>query len=111
MIIGEFERYRAGECLPISRGTEEENYRARTPTVLSGRFLSRSEALERLNRVALSTHRRAHLGRSGLIALEASLRRVFFPNLVTAAAICSRACLCIRYIGLRAGARGSLFDF
>lgn len=48
-------------------------------------------AAKRLNAStdSLCLHTDEHT-RSGLIALEASLRRVFFPNFVTAAVICSR---------------------
>lgn len=83
-------------------------------TVLSGLFISRRSArTPRQSRRSVYTP--MNPPRSGLIALEASLRRVFFPNFVTAARapLFARACLCIRYIGLRAGAprRGSLPDF
>lgn len=57
------------------------------PPSYSRSFLSRGESPERLTE-SLCLHTNEHT--RSLIALEASLRRVFFPNFVTAAVICSR---------------------
>lgn len=72
--------------LSISRRTEEGNYRTlhNAPEAF---YLAAKRSNASTEPLCLHTDEAT---RGGLIALEASLRRVFFPNFVTAAVICSR---------------------